>query len=80
MSAIFGSGAATAIRINLDLRTGAGPISVPGLQVGDAIVCIRPYGFDNTIEQIISVTDQLQQTQDMDLHGVSIVVFLMRGA
>lgn len=73
------SATATVLKATFQGGTGAGPISIDGLQVGDAIVALVPDSFLNWFEPVVSVDNQLQQVLDHDGSDVSFVVYLLRG-
>jgi hypothetical protein len=60
---------------------GVGPVSIPGLQVGDVVMRSIPDGFtDATIfEEVVTVADQLQQASFADLSSQVFTWYLLRG-
>lgn len=77
----FNSAAATAIKATANGLTENGGISIPGLQTGDVLVQVEPYGFapGYAFEQVVSVAGELQQLQDLDWSSVDFTFYLMRG-
>lgn len=73
------SATATVLKTAFQGNTGAGPIAIDGLQVGDVIVALVPDSFLNWFEPIVSVAGQLQQVLDHDGSDVSFIVYLLRG-
>jgi hypothetical protein len=77
--ATFNSAAATVIKATAPGVTAAGPISIPGLHVGDALVLVEPAGFASGLEQIVTVADQLQQLSNFDWSSEDFTFYLLRG-
>lgn len=77
----FNSATATVIKATSTGASSAGPISIPGLQVGDCLVSLSPYGFPPgfAFESVVSVADQLQQEQNLDWSGEAFTFYLLRG-
>lgn len=62
-----------------------GPVSVPGLKVGDVVLCIvASIGtggpLNSSFEPIISVDDEIQQTTPSDFSALAITSVLCRKA
>lgn len=69
------------IRVQLLGRDGDGPISVPGLKVGDAVVVIAKDNrtvnpFQTTFELFVTVDDEIQQVHegDISLHAFDLLL------
>ncbi|MCA8203193.1 hypothetical protein LGM71_19255 [Burkholderia sp. AU33545] len=77
----FNSATATVIKATANGATTAGPISIPGLQIGDCLVSVSPFGFPPgfAFESAVSVADQLQQEQNLDWSGETFTFYLLRG-
>jgi hypothetical protein len=56
-------------------RNGVGAVSVPGLEVGDAVFYGDPSGL---YEGVISVSDEIQQITTHDYSAVERTIFLIR--
>lgn len=73
------------IRVLLIGRVGQGPISVPGVKAGDAVVIfskdnrtVNPFAV--TFEHFITVDDEIQQFNVGDLTTDTFDLLLLRGA
>lgn len=77
--ATFTSDAATVIRCSAPGSNGTGPVSIPGLQVGDTVMRSIPDGFVAGMEATVSVADQLQQNANLDWSTLTITWYLIRG-
>jgi hypothetical protein len=77
----FNSATATVIKATATGATVAGPISIPGLQVGDVLVQVMPYGFPpgQGFEDVVSIAGELQQLQNLDWSTVDFTFYLLRG-
>ncbi|MDP9651689.1 hypothetical protein [Paraburkholderia caledonica] len=75
------SSTATVVKVTTSGSSTGGPISIPGLQVGDALVLISPYGFwpGYSFEAVVSVADELQQLVALDWSTVDFTFYLLRG-
>lgn len=82
MTATFNSSAATIIKATAPGATSATSISIPGLQVGDVLIQVVPYGFPpgGGFESVVSVADELQQLANLDWSTVDFTFYLVRGA
>jgi hypothetical protein len=72
---------ATVVKVTTIGSNGAGPISIPGLEVGDALALILPYGFISgfSFEGVVSTAGQLQQLQNLDWTTVDFTLYFLRG-
>lgn len=72
---------ATIVKASAPGGTGIGPISIPGLQVGDVVIRSIPDGFADAtvVEEVVTVADELQQTSFADLSSVVFTWYLLRG-
>ena len=71
------------IRVQLLGRDGQGPISVPGVKVGDAVVVIAKDNrtvnpFQVTFELFITVDDEIQQMYEGDIENHPFDLLLVR--
>lgn len=80
MSAVS-SATATVIKAIAPGLTGAGAVSIPGLQVGDVLIQVVPFGFGpgQGFEQVVSAAGQLQQIDNLDWSAVDFTFYLIRG-
>jgi hypothetical protein len=73
------------VRATFNGRNGAGPISVPGLKVGDLVIWLLDTldgGLktgDSFLESVVSVDDQIQQIATNDFTVLPWDALLMRG-
>jgi hypothetical protein len=72
------------VRASFLARVGSGPISVPGLKVGDAILSASESNHERSpvaivFESFISVDDEVQQLYSGDLSGDTYTLLLLRG-
>lgn len=82
--------AASFVRASFNGRSGAGAISVPGLEVGDVVIWFAlgaspPYEVadgqitSTYIEGVVSVADELQQVLTSDFSSVTYNIICLRG-
>jgi hypothetical protein len=71
--------AATAVKAIFAGLTENGSVSVPGLEVGDVLLRLEPFGFLTGFEGVVSVADQLQQTTTLDWSPVTFTAYFLRG-
>ncbi|MFT4068935.1 hypothetical protein [Paraburkholderia sp.] len=68
------------VKATFNGNTGAGSISVPGLQVGD--IGVFDFNGHNVIgssfEQVVSIADEIQQISGADLSGQTYELFFVR--
>lgn len=71
------------IKAEFDGRDGAGPVSVPGLKVGDVVFVLTINGVDSNFlrsyEAIITVDDEIYQWYSGNHENVTHVAYLLRG-
>lgn len=64
-------------------RDGAGPVSVPGLKVGDAVLMVTINGIDSNFprsyEAFVTVDDEIYQWFNGNHENVEHVMLLLRG-
>jgi len=77
--ATYASASATVVKATSYGNTTAGPLSIPGLQVGDVLIKVMPNGFDGGFENVVSVADQIQQLTALDWSPVNLEFILIRG-
>ncbi|WP_175692953.1 hypothetical protein [Burkholderia ambifaria] len=70
---------ATIVKATFNGGTGAGPVTVAGLNVGDVMVRCVPDGFTDGFEPVISVAGQIQQNASLDWSSVQFTAYLLRG-
>lgn len=77
----FNMSSVSLIKVITNGVTANGPISIPGMKVGDAIVSVVPYDFAPGFEQVVSVDDELQQNtvMNVDYSSLSFTFYLIRG-
>jgi hypothetical protein len=75
----FNSAAATVIKVTANGAVTTGAVGVPGLAIGDALMLVDPPGFVQGFEQIVTVSNQLQQTVPLDWSSVNFTFYLLRG-
>ena len=73
-------GSATVVKATFNGNTAHGPISVPGLAAGDALVRCIPDGFIQGFEPVVSSMNQILQEDDLDWSGVTFTAYFLRGA
>jgi hypothetical protein len=70
---------ATIVKAAFSGGTGAGPVAVVGLNVGDVMLRVVPDGFTDGFEPVISATGQIQQNASLDWSSVQFTAYLLRG-
>lgn len=70
---------ATIVKATFNGGTGAGPVSVSGLNAGDVMLRCVPDGFTDGFEPVISISGQIQQTASLDWSSMLFTVYLLRG-
>ncbi|WP_157661681.1 hypothetical protein [Burkholderia ubonensis] len=77
----FVSASATVIKATAHGSSTNGPVSIPGLQVGDVLTQVVPYGFGpgQGFETVVSVASELQQLANLDWSLVDFTFYLLRG-
>jgi hypothetical protein len=56
----------------------AGPVSVPGLKVGDVVLLTLPSA-STVFESVISTDDEIRQLFDVDFSQTPMTLYLLRG-
>ena len=72
------------LKVSFTGRNGTGAISVPGLRVGDIVVCgvnvtnTSPIVPGTSYEVVVSVDDEIQQLTVGDFSATNVVVVVLR--
>lgn len=77
----YAAGSATIVKATASGASAAGGISIPGLQVGDLLINVIPYGFfpGRDFEDTVSVAGEIQQLGMPDWSSLEFTFYLLRG-